>query len=253
MIHRLKDSYYRRLIKVSLLKNSLIPKEISMKKILIPVTNHATLGTTEQANGTYSPELTHAINAFIAVGFEYEITSIQGGSAPIYGTDIEGDSVNETILKNQEFQNKMNNTQLISELNIDDYDAIYYPGGFGLLSDLATNEEMAKLSAKHYESGGILSAVCHGPAGLLPITLSNGEKLLATKSVTGFTREEEIDFGTISDVPFLLEESLARNAARYSKVQPWGVFVVEDDRVITGQNPSSAHAVAEAVIKQLTK
>lgn len=224
-----------------------------MKKILIPVTNHATLGTTDQANGTYSPELTHALHAFIAAGFDYEIASIQGGSAPIYGTDIEGDSVNETILKNDEFQNRMNNTRLVSELSIDDYDAIYYPGGFGLLSDLATNEAMAKLSAKHYESGGILSAVCHGPAGLLPITLSNGEKLLATKSVTGFTREEEIDFGTINDVPFLLEESLARNAARFNKVQPWGVFVVEDDRVITGQNPSSAHAVAEAVIKQLTK
>lgn len=224
-----------------------------MKKILIPVTNHATLGTTDQANGTYSPELTHALHAFLAAGFEYEITSIKGGKAPIYGTDIEGDSINETILNNELFQERMNNTLPISQVNIDEYDAVYYPGGFGLLSDLATNEELAKLSAKHYENGGILSAVCHGPAGLLPITLSNGEKLLASKSVTGFTREEEIDFGTIEHIPFLLEESLTRNSARYNKVQPWGVFVVEDDRVITGQNPSSAHAVGEAVIKLLAQ
>jgi len=224
-----------------------------MKKILIPVTNHATLGTTEQENGTYSPELTHALHVFLAAGLEYDIASIKGGKAPLYGTDIEGDSVNDSILNNEEFQNRINNTIPVSQINIGDYDAVYYPGGFGLLSDLANNEDFATLSAKHYEDGGILSAVCHGPAGLLPITLSNGEKLLANKSVTGFTREEEIDYGTVDDIPFLLEESLARSAARYSKVQPWGVFVIEDDRVITGQNPSSAHAVGEAVVNQLSK
>jgi len=224
-----------------------------MKKILIPVTNHGTLGTTDQANGTYSPELTHALHAFLEAGFEYDIASIKGGKAPIYGTDIEGDVVNDTILNNQEFQNKLNNTLPVSDVNIDDYDAVFYPGGFGLLSDLASNHDFAALSAKHYEKGGIIAAVCHGPAALLPIALSNGESLLANKSVTGFTREEEIDYGTINDVPFLLEESLARNAARYSKVQPWGEFVIEDERVITGQNPTSAHAVGAAIVKQLAK
>ena len=224
-----------------------------MKKILIPVTNHGTLGTTDQVNGTFAPELTHALSVFLEAGIEYDIASIHGGKAPIYGTDIEGDTVNDTILNNEEFQNRINNTIPVSQINIDDYDAVFYPGGFGLLSDLATNEDFAALSAKHYESGGIISAVCHGPGALLPITLSNGEKLLASKSVTGFTREEEIDYGTINDIPFLLEESLARSAARYSKVQPWGEFVIEDDRVITGQNPTSAHAVGVAVAKHLAK
>jgi putative intracellular protease/amidase len=224
-----------------------------MKKILIPVTNHGTLGITDQANGTYSPEITHALHVFLEAGFEYDIASIKGGKAPIYGTDIEGDAVNENILNNQEFQNRINNTLSVSDVNIDDYDAVFYPGGFGLLSDLASNQDFAALSAKHYENGGLIAAVCHGPAALLPITLSNGESLLANKSVTGFTREEEIDYGTINDVPFLLEESLTRNAARYSKVQPWGEFVIEDNRVITGQNPTSAHAVAAAIVKQLAK
>ncbi|MBW2941721.1 type 1 glutamine amidotransferase domain-containing protein [Zhongshania aquimaris] len=222
-----------------------------MKKVLIPVTNHASLGETDQANGTYSPELTHALHVLLAAGLDYDIASIKGGKAPLYGTDIEGDTVNESILNNEEFQNRINNTLPVSQINIEDYAAVFYPGGFGLLSDLATNEDFAKLSATHYENGGVLAAVCHGPGALLPITLSTGEKLLASKSVTGFTREEEIDYGTLADVPFLLEESLARNAARYSKVQPWGVFVVEDERVITGQNPASAQAVGEALVKQL--
>ena len=222
-----------------------------MKKILIPVTNHATLGTTDQANGTFSPEITHAIHVFTQHGFDYDIASIKGGQVPVYGTDIEGDEVNQQVLASEDFKNRTNSSLPVSELNIDDYDAIFYPGGFGLLSDLASNEEFAKLAATHYEKGGLIGAVCHGPAALLPISLSSGEALLANKSVTSFTREEEVDYGTINDIPFLLEEALARKAVRFNKVQPWQDFVIEDDRVITGQNPASAYSVATALVKQL--
>ncbi|NQZ31813.1 MAG: type 1 glutamine amidotransferase domain-containing protein [Oceanospirillaceae bacterium] len=222
-----------------------------MTKVLIPVTNHATLGDTDQANGTYSPELTHVLHLLDAANIAYDIASIKGGQAPFYGTDIEGDAVNDKVVSNLSFQQSINNTLQVTTLKADDYAAVFYPGGFGLLSDLATNKDFAQIAANIYQSGGILAAVCHGPAALLPITLDSGEKLLASKSVTGFTREEEIDYNTINDIPFLLEESLARTAALYSKVQPWGEFVIEDNRVITGQNPTSAHAVGEALIKSL--
>jgi len=227
-------------------------KGTEMKKILIPMTNHATLGNTDEANGTYAPELTHVLHVILEAGYDYELASINGGEVPLYGTDMEGDEINTTVLANDTLKNKILNTLSVSDVNVNDFDAIFYPGGFGLLSDLATNEDFAKLSAKHYEDGGLLAAVCHGPAGLLPITLSTGEKLLSTKSVTGFTREEEIDYGTISNVPFLLEESLTRSSARYNKVQPWLEFIIEDDRVITGQNPTSAHAVGKAMVSYLT-
>ncbi|MCG9624003.1 type 1 glutamine amidotransferase domain-containing protein [Vibrio mediterranei] len=223
-----------------------------MKKVLIPVTNHATLGETDQANGTYAPELTHALRELQSAGYDYDIASIKGGKAPLYGTDIKGDSVNTEILTDEAFQNRINNTIPVSQININDYDAIFYPGGFGLLSDLSSNEDFAALAATHYEQGGVIAAVCHGPGALLPITLSNGDKLLASKSVTGFTREEEIDFGTIGDIPFLLEESLARTSAQYSKVQPWQELVIVDERVITGQNPTSAHAVGKAIVAALS-
>ncbi|SFM32582.1 type 1 glutamine amidotransferase domain-containing protein [Marinobacter zhejiangensis] len=223
-----------------------------MKKILVFVTNHATLGNTNEANGTFAPELTHALHELLNAGFDYDLVSINGGKAPLYGTDIEGDAVNSDILASEDFQNRVNNTIPAGDVSVDDYAAIFYPGGFGLLSDLATNPTVAELSARHYEAGGVLGAVCHGPAGLLPITLSNGEKLLANKSVTGFTREEEVDYGTIDKIPFLLEEALARTARQYSKVQPWQELVVEDDRVITGQNPASAAAVGAAMVKWLS-
>ncbi len=222
-----------------------------MKKVLILLTNHATLGNTDEANGTFSPELTHALHEMLNAGLDYDLVSINGGQVPLYGTDIEDDEINSRIIADENFQSRVNNTIRASQININDYSAIYYPGGFGLLSDLASNEAVAKLSAQHYENGGIIAAVCHGPAGLLPITLSNGEKLIANKSVTCFTREEEVDYGTIDKIPFLLEDSLARTAARFSKVQPWGEFVIEDERLITGQNPGSAQAVGKAIVKQL--
>ena len=222
-----------------------------MKKILVVVTNHATLGNTDQANGTFAPELTHVLNELITAGYDYDIASIQGGKAPLYGTDMEGDTVNADILTNEGFLNRINNTIPVSQVNGEGYDAIFYPGGFGLLSDLATNEEFAQISANHYENGGVIASVCHGPSALLPITLSTGDKLLASKSVTGFTREEEVDFGTINDIPFLLEESLARSAAQYTKVQPWQELVIVDERVITGQNPASAHGVGKALVDLL--
>ncbi len=99
-----------------------------MKKVLIPVTNHATLGETDQANGTYAPELTHALRELQSAGYDYEIASIKGGKAPLYGTDIEGDSVNTEILTDEAFQNRINNTIPVSQININDYDAIFLPG-----------------------------------------------------------------------------------------------------------------------------
>ncbi|WP_144394535.1 type 1 glutamine amidotransferase domain-containing protein [Pleionea sediminis] len=222
-----------------------------MTKVLIPVSNHATLGETDQPNGTYAPELTHVIDVLSQHGLEYDIASIKGGEVPLYGLDVENDDINRRVLSDPGVSSQLSKTLGVNDINIEDYDAIFYPGGFGLLSDLANNKEFAALAAKHYEAGGIIAAVCHGPAALLPITLSSGDKLLSSKSVTGFTREEEIDFGTINDIPFLLEEALTRGSARYNKVQPWQELVVVDGRVITGQNPASAHKVGVTLAELL--
>ncbi len=224
-----------------------------MKKILVIVTNHSKLGTTQEDNGTFAPELTHALHEFESAGFGYDIASIKGGPAPLYGMDIEDDPVNQAMLEKPALQAVLQDTKKLSDIQIDTYAAVFYPGGFGLLSDLAENEEAAQLAARHYEQGGVLAAVCHGPAGLLPIKLSNGATLLESKEVTGFTREEEVDFGTIDNIPYLLEERLARSAKRYTKGQPWQELVIEDGRVITGQNPASAAAVAKAVVACLAE
>ena len=223
----------------------------STNKVLVLVTNHSTLGDTEEANGTYAPEITHAIDVFNKYELEYDIASIKGGAAPLYGEDTEGDDVNRRVLSDNTFSNKISNTLAAETLSLDDYCAVFYPGGFGLLSDLADNEAVAKQTAQLFEKGAVVGAVCHGPAGLLPVKLSNGEHLISNIAVTGFTREEEVEFGTIDKIPYLLEEKLTRTAGQYVKKAPWAEFVVTEDRVITGQNPASAHAVAEAMVARL--
>ena len=123
-------------------------------------------------------------------------------------------------------------------------------GGYGLLYDLAEDTASARITADVFEAGGVIGAVCHGPAGLLPVRLGDGSALIETRVVTGFTREEEIAFGTLDKIPYLLEEKLTLAARQYNKVAPWREFVVEDEKVITGQNPQSAGLVARTMIAQ---
>lgn len=222
-----------------------------MKNILILLTNHATLGSTDEANGTYAPELTHALHEFKAAGFSYDFASITGGKAPIYGIEDNDDEAHLSIANDKEFLQQLENTKSIQDVDTASYDAVFYPGGFGLLSDLNTNLDAAKITATIYESGGLVGAVCHGPAGLLPVTLSNGKKLLSGKTVTAFSKEEEVAAGTIDKIPFVLEDALSEASGSYKTVPAWGEHVLEDQRVITGQNPASAHAVGKKMVEML--
>jgi putative intracellular protease/amidase len=223
------------------------------KKVLVLLTNHATLGEEGEKNGTYLAELTHAVEEFTKSDIGYELVSINGGEAPIYGHEDKDnlDPMNEKYLKNEEFMSKLNNTHKASDINSADYDAAFYPGGYGLLYDLAKNKEVAEITKKLYENNKPVAAVCHGPAGLLPIVLSNGKSILDGRHVTGFTREEEIAFGTIDKIPYLLEESLVEKAHKYSKLEATKEHVIVDGHLITGQNPMSAGAVGKAIVKQL--
>jgi putative intracellular protease/amidase len=223
-----------------------------MHNILILVTNQGTLGEAKEKNGTYAPELTHVLHQFMDANIAFDIASIDGGAAPLYGDDVD-DGVILEVLCDDRVNTALANTSPLSNINPADYSAVFYPGGFGLLYDLAKSEAAGSMSAAIFENGGVIGAVCHGPAGLLPITLSNGENIMANITVTGFTHEEEKDFGTLEKIPYLLEESLTRVAGQYSKKAPWIEFVVEQGRVITGQNPQSATAVGKAMVAQLTQ
>lgn len=222
-----------------------------MRKILIIVTNHSTIGNTNIKNGTFVKEVTHFLKPIVSNSFLFEIGSIKGGMAPIYGEDMEGDKIHDEIFNLEDFQQKIKNTKPLSSLNPLDYSAVFYPGGLGLLSDLANDEYAANFASKLYENGGVLSAVCHGSACLLPIFLKNGKRLLKQKSVTGFSLEEEELAKSIDHIPIILEKELIQHAKEYTKGEPLKEYIVQDGRVITGQNPTSAYAVGKLLVSVL--
>lgn len=108
-----------------------------------------------------------------------------------------------------------------------------------------------KIAAEIYENGGIVAAVCHGPAALINIKLSNGKYLVDGKTVTSFTNDEENAIKKTEIMPFLVETELKNRGAKFACVKNWGCNVEVSERLITGQNPASASALGQAVIKAL--
>lgn len=222
------------------------------KKILFVVTSHDKKGDTGEATGYYLSEVSHPWEILKNAGYDIEFVSPQGGKAPVDGLDLT-DKVNAEFWNDEVYRSKIENTKKPNEINPSDYAAIHYAGGHGAMWDFADNTELAAIAAKIYENGGIVSAVCHGPAGIVNIKLSNGKYLIDGKKVNGFTDEEEIAVNLDKIVPFLLEEKLKERGGIYEKSGLWQEHVVSDQRLVTGQNPQSAKAVGEAVLVLLSK
>ena len=132
-----------------------------------------------------------------------------------------------------------------------DYGAILFAGGHGTMWDFAESKPAQDLIRGIYEAGGVVAAVCHGPAALVNATLSNGEPLVKGKAIAGFSDAEEDAVGLTDVMPFLLESQLVLKGARYSKAPLWQTHVAVDGRLITGQNPASARGVGAAVADAL--
>jgi putative intracellular protease/amidase len=219
-----------------------------MSRVLIIVTNHGELAG--EANGTYLPEVTHAVHELHGANVEFDFASPLGGQAPIYGEDA--DEITRTLFADPDFSKALSETAVLKDVGLSRYDAIFFPGGYGLLFDLVDNADSHRTVNAMLERGAPVSAVCHGPAALGRITIADGTPLVAGRNVTGFTREEEVDYGTIDKVPFLLEELMMDSGATYQKRKAWDEFVIEDGNIITGQNPGSAGAVGRSLVARLT-
>ncbi|REC62259.1 type 1 glutamine amidotransferase domain-containing protein [Chryseobacterium pennae] len=185
-------------------------------------------------------------------GYEIDFVSPQGGKAPVDGFNLE-DTVNKKFWEDKKYRTKIENTMKPNEVKPKEYAAIFYAGGHGAMWDLADNKDLAKIAQEIYENNGIVSAVCHGPAGLVNIKLNNGKYLVDGKKINAFTNEEETAVKLESVVPFMLETKLIEHGAIFEKSGLWQEHVTVDQRVVTGQNPQSAHAVGEAILKLLKK
>jgi putative intracellular protease/amidase len=216
-------------------------------RVLVITSNHGELAG--KPNGTYLPELTHALHELSRAGIEYDLASPQGGRIPGYGADA--DELTRTMLADAAFAARLEHTRRLSDVDPAGYAGVFYPGGYGLLFDLTEDAESQRIAAAVFERGAPVAAVCHGPAALSRVRLSDGRALVAGRRVTGFTREEEVAMGTLAHIPFVLEERLLEAGATYEKRAKWQVLVVEDGHLITGQNPASAAGVGAALARAL--
>jgi len=225
-------------------------------KILVVMTNHSAYPSRSDKTGLWLTELTHFYDVALAAGYEMDFVSPLGGEVPLDERSLKSiylDKSARNHLADPAFMQRLKTTLAPSVIHPSQYKAIYYTGGHGTMWDFPTNKALQNISEQIYRQGGIVSAVCHGVGGLLPLQDENGKPLIAGKTVTGFANIEETLSGIKSQVPFSLQNGLIARGANYKQAfVPFTSYVVSDDRLITGQNPQSSKEIAEAVVKRLS-
>ncbi|OAX33936.1 class I glutamine amidotransferase-like protein [Rhizopogon vinicolor AM-OR11-026] len=225
-----------------------------MTKRILFVFTSANRTLTGASTGWYLPEAAHPYY-ILSPHFTIDFVSPEGPNPPVdeYSVQTFPDDVPK-FLQDPVVQKKLSTAKKLSEINPNDYDAIFYVGGHGPVLDLASDPVNIQLASAFYRAGKVTAAVCHGPAALVGATDASGKSIFAGKPSTGFSNVEEEMVDKVKDVPFLLEDKIISLGGKYEKAaEPWGPKVVVAGNLITGQNPASAHPIGEAILQALQK
>jgi putative intracellular protease/amidase len=223
-------------------------------KILIVLTSHSTLGSTGEKTGFWVEEFTAPYYVLLDAGAIITIASPAGGQPPI---DPKSEVKEAQTLTTKRFYADLNaidkvaHSKKLCEIKLDDYDAVFYPGGHGPLWDLVTDKDSIALIEGFYNTQKPIAFVCHAPAALLHVKAENGHPLVKGKKLTCFSNTEEEGVGLTKVVPFLLEDELVKLGAHFSKGADLSSYTEHDGLLITGQNPASSEAVAQLLLKTL--
>lgn len=222
--------------------------------ILMVLTSHDTLGNTGHKTGFWLEEFAAPYYAFLDAGAQVTLASPKGGQPPI---DPKSDDPGAQTAATERFQadeaarKALASTLTLAQVNADDFDALFYPGGHGPLWDLAEDPRSIALIERFQALGKPVGAVCHAPAVLRHTVDANGAPLVKGKQVTGFSNTEEAAVNLTDVVPFLVEDMLKGHGGVYSRAEDWQSHVVVDGLLVTGQNPASSDATAHALLKLL--
>lgn len=224
-------------------------------KILVVLTSHDTLGDTGRKTGFWLEELAAPYYAFKDAGAQLTLASPKGGQPPLDPKSSDPSAQTDATRRfnaDKAATAELAATRKLADVSIDDYDAVFYPGGHGPLWDLAEDTHSIRLIARALAAGKPVAAVCHAPGVLRHVEdQQTGEPVVRGKHVTGFTNSEEAAVGLTQVVPFLVEDMLKTNGAHFERGPDWAPFAVIDGLLITGQNPASSETVAEALLKKL--
>lgn len=222
-------------------------------KILMVFTSHDILGNTGRKTGFWLEEGAAPYYVFSDAGVDLTLASVKGGQPPV---DPKSDlPENQTpamarFKKDEAAQKVFANTKKLKDMRSEDFDAVFYPGGHGPMWDLAEDKDSISLIESFYNAGKPVAAVCHAPGVLHHVTYK-GAPIVKGKRVTGFTNTEEEEVQLTKVVPFLVEDELRRLGGLFEKKANWESFAITDGRLITGQNPASSTAGAQALVKLL--
>ncbi|AEA65112.1 type 1 glutamine amidotransferase domain-containing protein [Burkholderia gladioli] len=221
---------------------------MTIKHVLFVLTNAAEIGPHKRATGYFYPEVAHPWEVLESAGIAVEFASPLGGEPPFDGFD-DSAPVQHAFSQSAAIH-RMARSRKLSEVDVLDYDAVFFPGGLGPMVDIAKDPDVKAAVRRAWDGGKVVAAVCHGPVALLGVNLEDGTPLVKGRRLTSFSNAEEAGYAQ-ADVPFLLEDALRLAGAEYSSAAPWQVKAVVDGQLITGQNPASGTAVGEAIVAAL--
>ena len=225
------------------------------KRILHVVTNVPNYAGSTTPTGLWLAELSHAYDEFDKRGYTQLIVSPLGGKCPLDPRSLKWpnfDKSARTWLSDEKKMKLLENTLKPEQVNADEIDVIYFTGGHAVMWDFLDNKEIQAITRTVFEQGGIVGSVCHGYCGLLNTRLSNGTLLVEGRNVTGFSWTEEVLAGVAKKMPYNAEKEMKERGALYRKaILPFIPYVIEDGRLVTGQNPQSAKATAKRISKLL--
>ena len=222
--------------------------------ILMVLTSHDQLGDTGKKTGFWLEEFAAPYYTLKHAGARLTVVSPAGGQPPLDPKSDEPDAqtaATKRFKADPEAQAVLANTGKLADVKAEDFDAVFYPGGHGPLWDLAESRDSIALIEAMIAAGKPVATVCHAPGVLRHVKAADGSPLVKGKKVTGFTNTEEEAVGLTHIVPFLVEDMLKRNGGEYSKLGDWQPYAITDGLLITGQNPASSEAAAEALLKLL--
>ena len=227
----------------------------NVKKVLMVLTSHDTLGNTGRKTGFWLEELAAPYYTFKDAGVEIVLASPAGGQPPLDPKSNEPSF--QTDLTRRFEADPAATAQLAATVRLDsvnqaDFDTVFYPGGHGPLWDLAEDRHSIALIEAFIAANKPVALVCHAPGVLRHVKSADGRPLVAGKKVSGFTNTEEEGVGLTDVVPFLVEDELKKLGGVYSQGPDWGSYVVQDGLLITGQNPGSSQAAAALLLQQIS-
>ena len=246
----MKPAFALFVLLVSLGAVSAVSASGETKPVLLVMTSHDKLGNTGKPTGFFLGELTHPLEVFEKAGLSFELASINGGKPPVDGLDLE-DPVNARYWNDKSFREKLSQTKKLSELDPSKYAAVFFVGGHGTMWDFPDDAAVQRFARELFEAGSPVGAVCHGPAALVNVKLSDGTYLVAGKEVSSFTNSEEEKVGLTKAVPFLLASKFEERGARHLPAADFAKQVVASGNLVTGQNPASAAGVADKMVELL--